>query len=106
VTRTGTPCRSQESTEPCSRTSALVPAEPGVDQFTGSGHHFQGQSRGVTVFSPLLESSGTTALDHKLALKMGVTMLITTLPVASASSVLPKTAARLPVPRAVGLPLA
>jgi hypothetical protein len=55
-------------------------------------------------FSPLLEASGTSALDHKLALKMGVTMLITTLPVASASSVLPKTTARLPVPRAVGLP--
>jgi len=49
-------------------------------------------------------ASRTTALDHKFALKMGVTMLITTLPVASASSVLPKTTARLPAPMAVGLP--
>jgi len=39
-------------------------------------------------------------------LKRGVTMLITTLPVASASSVLPRTTARPPVPKTVRLPLA
>src|SRR5271154_2642752 len=61
--------------------------------------------RRVTVWLPVVDP-GYARKGEATRLNKGVTMLITTLPVASAASVLPKTTARPPVPKIVRLPLA